>query len=75
METLPFKPKLSHFSRIDPLYGRIWDTMAGIGTPIAFQNPKFQGSLSPTKGDSEPRQTENLSDIFSIPRGKLAQRS
>ena len=52
-------------------YGRNWDSLTGNGTPIAFQTRKFQGSLSPTKGDSEPRQTENLSDIFSIPRGYL----
>jgi hypothetical protein len=64
----PGFPETSHL-------GRKWDFLTGIGTSIAFQNPKFQGSLSPTKGDSEPRQTENLSDIFSIPRGTFAQRS
>jgi hypothetical protein len=42
--------------------------MAAIGIFNRFKNPKIKGSVSPTKGDSMPRQTENLSDIFSIPR-------
>ena len=51
--------------------GRFWTHLAENGTSIAFQNRKFKGNLHPTKGDSEPRQTENLSDIFSIPRNSL----
>ena len=48
--------------------GRKRDHMAVIGTSNCFQDPKIKLTVSPTKGDSVPRQTENLSDIFSIPR-------
>jgi hypothetical protein len=49
-------------------HGRKRDQMAGIETSNCFQVSKIKITVSPTKGDSVPWQTENLSDIFSIPR-------
>lgn len=75
-----WKPGVSRLDR--PTSGRKWsrsafawgphvryrDQLAGSRTSKCFRIPKIRVILSPTKGDSEPRRTENLSDIFLIPR-------